>query len=75
MSLKKIKQEFEEAYKKAANMLRVHEQIWQEEWKAAPNPFVAVKTWNYKKNVKRRLAIINPWIEARNKLDKSKENT
>ena len=75
MSKTKIKQELEEAYKKAANMLRVYEKIWQEEWKATPNPFVAIKTWNYKNNVKRRLAIINPWIEARKKLDKLKEST
>ena len=74
MSKAKVIQELEETYKKTANMLRVYEKIWQEEWETTPNPFVAIKTWNYKNNVKRRLAIINPYLKARDELNNAKDN-
>jgi hypothetical protein len=74
MSKAKVIQELEETYKKTANMLRVYEKIWQEEWETTPNPFVAIKTWNHQNNVERRLAIINPYLKARDELNNAKDN-
>jgi hypothetical protein len=46
------------------------ERIWMQEWKAAPNPFVAIQEWN--KNHERRMVHIQPWLDAKHNLAKLK---
>ena len=57
----------EEAEKKlteAYNLLRVHEKVWQDEWDAAANPFVA---WEgYKKQQPQRQTLVRAWLDAKN---------
>lgn len=53
--------------KMAAELLKVHEKKWQEQWDAAANPFLA---WDqHKKNKPNRLKIINQWLQARREYD------
>lgn len=53
--------------KMAAELLKVYEKKWKEEWDAAPNPFLA---WEqHKKNKPNRLKIINQWLNARKEYD------
>lgn len=56
--------------KMAAELLKVYEKKWKEEWDAAPNPFIA---WDqYKKNKPNRLKIINQWLDARREYDEAR---
>jgi hypothetical protein len=48
--------------KMAAELLRVHEKKWQEDWDAAPNPWAALKKYKEQPN---RSKIIQQWLQAR----------
>ena len=57
----------------AATALHGQEYIWQAEWEAAPNPFIAIKRWIA--NRERRMEYIRPWLEAKNKLERFKDRS
>jgi len=57
--------------KMAADLLRVHEKIWQDEWDAAANPFLA---WDqYRKNKPKRVKIVNQWLQARKEYENARD--
>ena len=57
--------------KMAAELLRVYEKKWREEWDAAPNPFIAYE--QMLKNKPNRLKIINQWLNARKEYDEARK--
>jgi len=52
----------------AHRLMVEQERIWMEEWRSAPNPFVAINEWV--KNHERRMVYIQPWLDARHNLAK-----
>ena len=58
----------ERAISDAQRAMNVQESIWMEEWEAARNPFIAINEWN--KNHERRMAYIQPWLDAKAELNK-----
>ena len=58
----------ERAISDAHRAMAVQENIWMEEWEAARNPFIAINEWN--KNHDRRMAYIQPWLDAKAELNK-----
>ena len=70
MSRKELLEVTAANFKMAAELLKVYEKKWKEEWDAAPNPFIA---WDrYKKNKPNRLKIINQWLDARREYDEAR---
>lgn len=53
------------AMENAAKVLAVHSAEWKEEFYGAINPFVAVNVYMSDRERKRRAAITNPWLKAR----------
>jgi hypothetical protein len=58
----------ERAISDAQRAMNVQESIWMEEWEAARNPFIAINEWN--NNHDRRMAYIQPWLDAKAELTK-----
>jgi hypothetical protein len=58
----------ERAISDAQRAMNVQERIWMEEWEAARNPFIAINEWN--NNHDRRMAYIQPWLDAKAELTK-----
>ncbi len=73
MTKKKIIEELERMVHDLQKTMTQQEVIWMREWHAAPNPFIAIKEWN--KNHKRRMAYIQPWLDAKENLEKAKKKT
>jgi hypothetical protein len=63
----------ERAVSDAYRAMAAQEVIWMEEWRAAPNPFVAIKEWN--KNSARRMVYIQPWLDAKAELAKFRDKS
>jgi len=58
----------ERAISDAQRAMNVQESIWMQEWEAARNPFIAINEWN--NNHDRRMAYIQPWLDAKAELTK-----
>ena len=65
---KPTKREIVEGLRQAAELatrtLRAHESIWMDEWRAASNPFEAVKKYCSAIERARRAEIVNSWLRA-----------
>ena len=55
--------------KLAGELLRVHENKWQEDWDSAPNPWAALKQYREQPN---RSKIIQQWLKARREHDEAR---
>ena len=66
-----LKEEAEKKLSEAYNLLRVHEKIWQEQWEAAANPFVAIK--EHRENTPQRVVLVNAWLQARDTYNKLRD--
>ena len=60
---KALLEEAEKALSDAYRLLRIHEDIWDQQWAAAPSPFIALK--EHKKNTPQRVVLVNAWLQAR----------
>lgn len=60
----------ERAVNEARRIMETQETTWMEEWNTARNPFIAINEWN--KNFDKRMAYIQPWLDAKDKLAKFK---
>lgn len=68
---KELSEKAEKNLTDAYNLLRVHEKIWQEEWEAAANPFIA---WEgYKKTQPKRQALTRAWLKAKETYNKLRD--
>lgn len=60
--------EVEEArlrYEVEARNLKAHESQWDERWKAAKNPFEAIKDYRSKEFCAKRKPVIDSWLAAK----------
>lgn len=55
--------EAEKALSDAYRLMRIHEKIWEEQWAAAANPFIAFE--EHKKNTPQRVALVSAWLKAK----------
>jgi len=53
----------------SAKVLKANEILWNDRWKAQPNPFVQIADYTSEEQRAIRKPIIDAWIEARNKYD------
>jgi len=52
-----------------AKVLKANEILWNDRWKAQPNPFAQIVDYTSEEQRAIRKPIIDAWIEARNKYD------
>lgn len=70
MSRKELLEVTASNLKMAAELLRVYEKKWEEDWESAPNPFAA---WDqHQHNKPARVKIINQWLKARKEYDEAR---
>lgn len=73
MTRKRQIEVLERAVGDAYRALAEQEIIWNKEWEAAPNPFVAINEWN--KNSARRMVYIQPWLDAKAELARFRDKS
>jgi len=61
-------EQLEKVVSNAQSEMAQQEIIWMREWEEARNPFVAINEWN--NNHDRRMAYIQPWLDAKAELTK-----
>lgn len=52
-----------------AKVLKANEILWNDRWKAQPNPFAKINDYTSEGQRARRKPIIDAWIQARDKYD------
>ena len=55
--------------------LHAHELLWEDKWRAAHDPFVAVKQWTSAAFRAKRAKVIGPWLQAKELVEKLRPKT